>query len=259
MKGDMKTPDILNSKIKRLQIELPHYSFSHSSSSDSSHDFLGRKRISEKLQKLIEDDIDKTGVYLVAGNRGAGKTRLVNHVAGLTSLQPKSDFTENLKFLFLQFLAVVGVQFCLKVFNIHRNHPIILEIVSFWIFVLSFVLLCCFNGYNRKCSKRTSWRTFIKNGAKYALEELKRLINPDYPYGKAQCLLKIIVVVGFTQVVSTITCFTPSVVSVMVSVMVLGCMFFQYRKRKLREYEQKHKDEKLSKRNYIYLALFGIT
>jgi hypothetical protein len=50
----MKTPDIFNSKIKKLRIELPHYDFSHSSSSgDSPHDFIIRERIREKLNKVI--------------------------------------------------------------------------------------------------------------------------------------------------------------------------------------------------------------
>ena len=89
----MKPPDIFNSKIQKLRIELPHYSFSHSSSGDSPHAFIGRERILEKLKKVVEDSPDEPGVYLVAGNRGVGKTSLVSQVIKETSFQPKSKFT----------------------------------------------------------------------------------------------------------------------------------------------------------------------
>jgi len=183
LKDKIKTPDTLNSKIKRLHIELPHYSFSHSSAGDTSNEFIGRTRLVSRLQRLIEDDTDKTGVYLVAGNRGVGKTSLVNHVANQTSLRQRSAFNENLRISLLLLLSVVGVQFLLQVFDTPRKYPIAIEIISFWTFVTSFMLLCRFNSYNRKCAKRTELENFIKKGAKYAVEELKCLINPLYPYG----------------------------------------------------------------------------
>jgi len=96
----METPDILNSKIKKLLIELPQYHFSHSSSGDSSHPFIGRERIRKKLKKIVEDSPAEPGVYLVAGNRGVGKTSLVNEVINETSLQPNFNFFKNLGHLF---------------------------------------------------------------------------------------------------------------------------------------------------------------
>jgi len=96
----METPDILNSKIKKLRIELPHYRFSHSSSGDSSHHFIGRERTKERLKKIIEDSPDEPGVYLIAGNRGVGKTSLVSEVIKETSLETNSTFFKKLKYLF---------------------------------------------------------------------------------------------------------------------------------------------------------------
>jgi hypothetical protein len=92
--------DILNSKIKKIRIELPEYHFSHSSSGDSSHTFIGRKRILEKLTRIVADSPDESGVYLVAGNRGVGKTSLVSEVIKRTSLQVKSNILKRLKDLF---------------------------------------------------------------------------------------------------------------------------------------------------------------
>jgi len=96
----METPDILNSKIKKLLIELPQYHFSHSSAGDSSHPFIGRVRILDKLKKIVEDSPTEPGVYLVAGNRGVGKTSLVNKVIDETSLEPNFNFFKNLKYFF---------------------------------------------------------------------------------------------------------------------------------------------------------------
>jgi len=102
MYGDLivETPDILNSKIKKIRIELPDYKFSHSASGDSTHTFIGRERIREKLKRLVEDSPDEPGVYLVAGNRGVGKTSLVSEVIKDTSLRQESNFFKDLKSLF---------------------------------------------------------------------------------------------------------------------------------------------------------------
>ena len=202
----MPPPDILNSKIKKIRIELPHYTFSHSSSGDSPHDFIGRERICEKLKRVIEDSPEEPGVYLVAGNRGVGKTSLVSQVIKETSFQPKSKFTENIKFLVLLFLAVVGTHFCLFVlkslFFTSKEHSTIFDTVFnvIWtlIFVLSFILLCCFNSYRCKITKK-SIGLKIWDGIASAFKELGYLVNQDYPYGKSQYVLKISLAVSFSQ------------------------------------------------------------
>jgi hypothetical protein len=96
--------DVLNSKIKKLRIELPNYYFNHSLSEES-HSFIGRRKVLKKLIALVEDTKNKTGVYLVTGNRGVGKTSLVNQVVNKTSLQPTfpkkwKDKINRVKYLF---------------------------------------------------------------------------------------------------------------------------------------------------------------
>jgi hypothetical protein len=218
----VKTPDILNSKIKKIRIELPHYSFSHSSSGDSPHAFIGRERTREKLVKVLEDSPDEPGVYLIAGNRGVGKTSLVSWIINETSLKTKTSFTENFKYVFLLLLAVAGTQFCLQNLCVPVKHPDILEVISFLVFVLLFIILCCYNSYRYKTSKQ-KYGIFNKiwNGVKSipnciasAIKELSYLINLYNPYRKTQYLLKIILIVSFTQFVSIITnrFITPTVV-----------------------------------------------
>ena len=113
----MANINILDSKIKKLRIELPHYSFNHSSSEVSPHAFVGRKKIQEKLRKLVEAN-DKTGVYLVTGNRGVGKTSLVNQVINQTSFQPNANFSQNFYYFLTLLFSVTITQFCLQKFEI---------------------------------------------------------------------------------------------------------------------------------------------
>jgi hypothetical protein len=81
-------PDVFNSKTARVTLELPGYAYSHSSSAENKTKsfFLGRKKLVARLKSLIISTSSKTGVYLVAGNRGVGKSSLVEKVIDDTSL-----------------------------------------------------------------------------------------------------------------------------------------------------------------------------
>jgi hypothetical protein len=211
--------DVLDSKIKKLRIELPHYSSSHSSSGESSHSFVGRKQILKKLERLIEAAADKTGVYLVTGNRGVGKTRLVNQVINQTSLQSGSDFYKNLKYIFMLLFSVAVIQFCSQEFNVHFITFVI-------IFLLFLFLLCCYNGdrYNIPKQKCKILKVICDSIAS-AFKELTFLINPYNPYRKRLYLLKIILVVCGTQIFSLIPCITPTIVFLIYLLPILGFTF----------------------------------
>ena len=242
--GEMvELENILDSKIKKVRIELPHYSFSHSSSGESSHtSFVGRKQIKEKLKKIVEATTDKTGVYLVTGNRGVGKTSLVNKVINQTSLQPNSDFFKNLKYLFVLLFFVVGTQFCLQEFTEKFN----ISISFCSVFALSsFVMLYLFSGYRHKIPKQKICNFFIT-----AIKELFFLISPYNLYKPAQYILKIILMVSLTQFFSIILSITPTVVFIGYSGIVL--LIFVINKE--REYYHKYKKGKLSK--FFKILLF---
>jgi hypothetical protein len=249
----METPDILNSKTNKIRIELPHYSFSHSASGDSSQPFIGRERIREKLKKVIEDSPDESGVYLVAGNRGVGKTSLVSEVIKETSLQPNSKFTENLRYLAVILLAVIGTQFCLQEFPRFA--------IVFWFslpfsFAISFSTLCHFNAYRYKIKKyvhgekkkclRNQFDCIIS-----AIKELSYLINPHTPYKSMHYLLKIILVVCYTQICSQFSSISPTQVFVFYLWFIFTFMFWRYIKDTLRKNYQKYM-KKESLKNSIY-------
>ena len=254
----MKPPDILNSKIKKIRIELPHYSFSHSSSGDSPHAFIGRDRIRVKLRKVIEDSPDEPGVYLIAGNRGVGKTSLVSWVINETSLKVKSNFFENLMYLILLLFFVAGTQFCtqiLQILNIvPEKLPKILVVVSSFVFISSFILLCCFNSYRHKMPERNVALKILDSIAS-AFKELGYLINPYNPYGKTQYLLKVILVVSFTQLASIISkTISPTIVFfVYLAIVLVYKMLSRFVMNELHKNNQK---DKFSKKVTSFLLKF---
>jgi hypothetical protein len=215
----VEAPDILNSKVKKVRIELPFFSFSHSSSGDSLQPFLGRERIREKLIKIVEDSPDESGVYLIAGNRGVGKTSLVSEVIKETSLVEDTTFAKNLKYLFSLLLFVALIQI-----SLHRFLEFNWKLWAFWKIwpILSFfslIALGAFSGYRHEIPKRKKivlkkglWNRVIYFSNIIAaimyeflfsiidsfisvIIELLRLIDPLDPNARVQNVFKFIFVI----------------------------------------------------------------
>jgi len=195
-----KKTDILDSKIKKLQIELPHYSFSHSSTEESQH-FVGRMQMLQKLRKLVESTIDKTGVYLVTGNRGVGKTSLVSQVISQTSLRRNSNFFRGLRYFFILLFSVGLTQFCFQRFGIH-------EAVSYTItgilFFISLAFTYYFNDYRYKTLRQQRFWTKQKLGLLSVLNGSIYVFLPNFQdrYRKRLYFFKVIAVVCITQIIS---------------------------------------------------------
>lgn len=73
--------DIYSSKVKRVNIPIPGFTFFHKASSEEKVDpkFIGREQISDKLYSWLKDD-PAGGSYLVTGFRGMGKSSFVGRV-----------------------------------------------------------------------------------------------------------------------------------------------------------------------------------
>ena len=67
-------------KIKDIYIKLNNYRFEHSQidTDDKSANFIGRFKILDKIKNLITNSIINKGTYLITGQRGTGKTSVVN-------------------------------------------------------------------------------------------------------------------------------------------------------------------------------------
>jgi hypothetical protein len=236
--------EIFNSKVKKIRIELPHYSFSHSSSGDSPHAFIGRQRTREKIKQVIVDSPDEPGVYLIAGNRGVGKTSLISEIIKETSLRPKSVFTENLRYSILLFLVVAGTNFITQLLQTRECIDFTGKLFYIWpvILIITFIAICKVNIFRHKVlEKRCIILRCIYNGITSAIKDMFYLINPYVRYGKMQYVLKIIVIVCCTQIIQykkinpNIFSIIPVIVFLVYLGLVLLSMLIRFIVNKLRE------------------------
>lgn len=92
----MKSDEKYQARIRDIYIELPDYKFNHRSNTEN---FIGRKDVKQRLMNLLTIDGHNdcpTGVYLVAGYRGVGKTSMVEHVIDkLNDKKPNNKSTNS--------------------------------------------------------------------------------------------------------------------------------------------------------------------
>ncbi|MDR0831181.1 MAG: ATP-binding protein, partial [Prevotellaceae bacterium] len=182
-------PSILNSRTEKVILELPNYAYWHTSDrDDKTHSFfLGRKSLIERLKNIIIS-ASSTGVYLVTGNRGVGKSSLVNEVIEKTSLHKKSGF-QYFNFLFLMFWIVLGLQVI--------SNKIIEKPICFWYLIsISILLLIIAVIIIYLIGRRSQFR---KNTQKFtdiiiaAITDLFRLPNKSNLLLRENNILKMIV------------------------------------------------------------------
>lgn len=143
--NETRKKNIFQSKIEKVFIELPNYSFSHSSSNRYRSIFIGRKDLVKRLKDLVLNSSTKTGVYLITGNRGVGKSSLISEVMQQTSITSGSWSTT--VYLFLQLCIVIFLQLLFNFLRIYNQEG---QFKSFLIFFLSlFCIYCLFSLYRR--------------------------------------------------------------------------------------------------------------
>ena len=189
-----------NSKIKKVFLELHNYSFSHSSFSNiSSSKFLGRRQIFQRLKSLLSNTSSKTGVYLVAGNRGVGKTRLVDEVIKDTS--SRSDIRLDIIYLISIFVGVLFTQYLLR--DIGEN-ILCLKIVLIVLIIFTSILFTNVSLYTRQ-----NYKSALINFWYHIKSILHGIINiPNFsiPEKRARAL-SISLIILLTVI--TISLFTP--------------------------------------------------
>jgi hypothetical protein len=84
-----------SSKVHSFYIPIPEFHFFHTASSEEAVDnkFIGREKITQQLKDWLTNKKTKTGVYLVTGFRGMGKSSFVGRV--LHQISEKTSKWEN--------------------------------------------------------------------------------------------------------------------------------------------------------------------
>ncbi|GHU78999.1 hypothetical protein FACS1894145_2200 [Bacteroidia bacterium] len=283
MKQDI-IPDILNSRNERVILELPNYSYCHSSQTqDESHSlfFLGRQSLLRKLKNLLSTAASKTGVYLVTGNRGVGKSRLVEELIKETSLQ-KHSFANYISFLFVALFLTLGLQYVTNQESIKN----FIELRKLWITIIlgisSVILLFVIGHYSYL---RTTTRQYEKNfkgfgehginwsgiwhSSKAILKDFLMIPSKTNPFLRTQNVLKLILLLLLIQISATITCFTHFQLFIIYLSAVFGYYYVKYAKQILiQEYREsynskskdwKYKDKEVSLANALKKRLQWIT
>jgi hypothetical protein len=211
---EMKTPESNSPLLKRVLIELPHYSYSHSTAdAGARREFVGRRDILRRFTEQIRDAGDRVGVYLVTGNRGVGKTKLIDAVEKETSFDV--GVIERIKHLFVLFCAVAGAQVCLsgkilepfvsfvwKIFLSADPATAVgggvvtgLRYAVYALCPLSFIALCYLNEF-RRCGGGLLSLRFLS-----VYKELLFFGWKTGSYRNARYLLRVAFIVGLSQVV----------------------------------------------------------
>lgn len=107
---------IFSAKKSTLYIELHNFSFQHNNFQNEDADkFIGRKSIRNRLRSILGQREIRSGVYLITGNRGVGKTSLVNKV--LDEVSKKIKISTKLQSFFILFCCTMLLTIFLKSFN----------------------------------------------------------------------------------------------------------------------------------------------
>ena len=252
MSNKSEIPDILNSKTERVLLELPDYAYSHSSSAENKTKsfFLGRKNLIARLKNLIISTSSETGVYLVTGNRGVGKSSLVDKVINETSL-PANKTKKYSTFILVALFLVLGLQYVINqivnpiTYECFKHKSFCTIIICSIIFIgLLFFGLIGHRSYVRKKEKvyekkkknntktwefwhwaiwQSLWRTI-----KAASKEIILLPNSSNPFLRTQNVRKLVFILILCYVVQIFSDFTLLKVFLVYLSAVLGGSFAEF-------------------------------
>jgi len=228
MSTDSELPDILNSKTKEILLELPGYAYSHSSSAENETKsfFLGREKLIARLKSMIISSSSKTGVYLVTGTRGVGKSSLIDKVIDETSL-PRNKKIKHFTFFITALFLVLLLQYVSNQIGSSGNYCVILSVIG------SILLLV--NGYCSYIKKET--KVYVKNCVfklglwvwhilEATIKEFLLLPSSSNPFLRTQNVVKLVYILIFCHIiVQKLSCVTHLQVFLIYYFTVLGGSF----------------------------------
>ena len=270
MKKDI-IPDTLNSRNERVILELPNFSYCHSSQTQTKNQsfFLGRPSLLRKLINLLSASTNKTGVYLVTGDRGVGKSRLVEKVIEETSLN-RTNLLNHISFLFVALFLTLGLQYVTNQ-NLHNISKLwwwIILVIQIISFLILFFIMGHYSFVRRtaKDYEKKKWVYFIfineespgiylsgvVRTLKAAAIDFFLLPDKANPFLRTRNILKLVLILLLVQILSAIsnelTQFQYFIVYLCAT---LGYNYVKYAGRVLIEEYRKSYNNKLTEWKYL--------
>lgn len=98
-----------SSKVSRVFIEIHNFNFRHGVFDGNDKNFIGREEIRNRLRAVFSNSDSNSGTYLLTGNRGVGKTSLINKVLSELSAKKEDNIWMHLTQYFILFVIIVGI------------------------------------------------------------------------------------------------------------------------------------------------------
>lgn len=192
--------DDFSSKIKRVIIELPSFTFFHSPSDINKLDsrFIGRKNIINRIVTIFSNQESKSGAYLITGYRGMGKTSVLNQALAKISSTHKPLIKTHRLFKILVLISLLSI--AIKKISLDAENPfsptyIILILLPAWL-ILVIYLDRIINGKKKYLTNK------VPPGKRF-----RRLITLDFsekPHNRSQQWFQDVFLVITFQIVSLI-------------------------------------------------------
>ncbi len=147
--GKQNTDNLNNfqSRIQDVYIELPKYQYYHSPYNPENEDtrFIGRKKLTEKLKRIIDNTKTASGAYLITGIRGMGKSSFIRSVFSDYS-RTKSDkeglsLAAKYPIILLILFLILAVRACFQSFDNTLETLSLGKLISFSMTAYTFFIL----------------------------------------------------------------------------------------------------------------------
>lgn len=169
-----------SSKIPPMYIPIPEFKFYHAASSEEKVDpkFIGREGIKESLKSWLKDEKTGTGVYLVTGYRGMGKSSFVGKVLNEITKKPIKGFYSFFKTMIVSlFFALIS--YCIVVNGSNFLLFFLIVLMVFVVFCFVFFPIHTIIREDKKDKKdkkdrKITWGKYFETTKNVATELFKR-------------------------------------------------------------------------------------
>lgn len=153
-----------SAKKPTFYLELHNFSFQRNDYQKQARGFIGRKNVRARLRSILNHSEQRSGTYLITGNRGVGKTSLVNKV--LNELAGEEYIKPNIRYFIYVLICTLASTAVIKLYDGYTQYVAVTSISLLIALIFSIVYFVHFSFY------RKQGKTFAKDCGLIILQEL---------------------------------------------------------------------------------------